>query len=151
LVAGVNGPALDHLPWVTPDELTILWATDRAGGMGQLDIWIARRTLRSDGFSNAAPLNGVNSGAHEGRAVLSNDQLAVYFASERAGGAGGMDLWVATRNNPADTFAQVTNLVGLNSSSPDQDPILSADGREFLFSSGRDGRIRLWRSVRDCE
>ena len=67
------------------------------------------------------------------------------------GGVGAMDLWVATRNDNANTFSQVTNLVGLNSSSLDQDPVLSADERELIFSSGRDGRIRLWRSVRDCE
>ena len=151
LVAGVNGPDLDHVPWVTPDELTMLWATDRSGGVGQLDIWIARRSFRSDGFSDAAPLNGVNSPSHEGRAVVSNDELTIYFASERPGGVGAMDLWVATRNDNANTFSQVTNLVGLNSSKLDQDPVLSADERELIFSSGRDGRIRLWRSVRDCE
>jgi Tol biopolymer transport system component len=151
LVAGVNGPNMDHVPWVSPDELTILWATNRSGGVGQLDIWIARRSFRSDGFSSVAPLNGVNSAVNEGRAVLSNDELTIYFASERAGGVGGMDLWAATREDGADTFSQVTNLAGLNSSSLDQDPVLSADERELVFVSGRDGRIRLWRSVRDCE
>jgi hypothetical protein len=151
LVAGVNGPNLDHVPWVAPDELTMLWATNRSGGVGQLDIWIARRSFRSDGFSGVAPLTSVNSTAHEGRAVLSNDELTIYFASERSGGLGGMDLWAATRNDKADAFSQVTNLVGLNSSSLDQDPSLSADERELLFTSGRDGRVRVWRSVRDCE
>jgi Tol biopolymer transport system component len=151
LVAGVNGPSLEHVPWVAPDELTMLFATNRSGGVGQLDIWIARRSFRSDGFSDVAPLTSVNSTAHEGRAVLSKDELTIYFASERAGGLGGMDLWAATRNDKADAFSQVTNLVGLNSSTLDQDPALSADERELLFTSGRDGRVRIWRSVRDCE
>jgi hypothetical protein len=151
LLAGVNGPDLDHLPWVSQDELTLLWVTNRSGGMGQLDIWSARRSLRGDGFSNIAPLNGVNSTLNEGRAVLSNDELTIYFASERPGGLGTLDLWVATRQDRAGTFSQVTNLASLNSSSLDQDPVLSADERELIFSSGRDGRIRLWRSVRDCE
>jgi hypothetical protein len=150
-LAGVNGPNLDHLPWVSRDELTLLWVTNRSGGVGQLDIWSARRSLRSDSFSNIAPLNGVNSTSNEGRAVLSNDELTMYFASERPGGLGTLDLWVATRADKADTFSQVTNLASLNSSSLDQDPVLSADERELIFSSGRDGRIRLWRSVRDCE
>jgi Tol biopolymer transport system component len=151
LLAGVNGPDVDHLPWVSPDELTLLWVTNRSGGVGQLDIWIARRNFRSDGFSSVAPLNGVNSTSNEGRAVLSNDELTMYFASERPGGLGSMDLWVATRNDRAGSFSQVTNLAGLNSSGLDVDPVLSADGRELMFSSSRDGRIRLWRSVRDCE
>jgi hypothetical protein len=58
---------------------------------------------------------------------------------------------MATRTDKADTFSQITNLVGLNSASLDQDPVLSADERELIFSSGRDGRMRLWRSVRDCD
>src|SRR6185295_17483378 len=47
LVAVINGPALDHLPWLSPDELTLLWATNRGGGVGLLDIWVERRELRS--------------------------------------------------------------------------------------------------------
>jgi hypothetical protein len=151
LVAGVNGPDLDHLPWVSRDELTLLWVTNRSGGVGQLDIWIARRNFLSDGFSDIAPLNGVNSTVNEGRAVLSSDELTMYFASERPGGLGTMDLWVATRVSKADSFSQITNLTTLNSTSLDQDPVLSADERELIFSSGRNGEIRLWRSVRDCQ
>jgi hypothetical protein len=151
LLAGINGPDVDHLPWVSRDELTLLWATNRIGGVGQGDIWIARRNSRSDGFSGVAPLSGVNGTSNEGRAVLSNDGLTVYFASERPGGVGSVDLWVATRNDGSGSFSEVTNLAGLNSSSFDTDPFLSADERELLFSSARDGRVRLWRSVRDCE
>jgi hypothetical protein len=151
LLAGVNSGALDHLPWVSADELTMLLVTNRGGGVGLLDIWIARRNSKGVGFSNIAPLNGVNSTAIEGRAVLSNDALTIYFASERPGGFGAFDLWVATRGDSSGTFSQAMNLAALNSASFDQDPFLSADERELLFVSGRDGRIRLWRSIRDCE
>jgi WD40-like Beta Propeller Repeat len=151
LIAGVNSPAFEHVPWVSPDELTLIWATDRSGGVGQGDIWIARRSFRSDGFSGVAPLNGVNSPSDETRAVLGDDGLTIYLSSNRPGGVGGRDLWVATRNDPADTFSQITNLAGVNSSSEDTDPALSADGRELMFASARDGSVRLWRSVRDCE
>jgi hypothetical protein len=151
LLAGVNSGALDHLPWVSADELTMLLVTNRGGGVGLLDIWIARRNSKGAGFSNIAPLNGVNSTAIEGRAVLSNDALTTYFASERPGGFGAFDLWVATRGDASGSFSQAMNLGALNSASFDQDPFLSADERELLFVSGRDGRIRLWRSIRDCE
>jgi hypothetical protein len=151
LIAGVNSPVFDHVPWVSADELTLIWATDRAGGVGRGDIWIARRSFRSDGFSGVAPLNGVNSPSDETRAVLSNDGLTIYFSSDRPGGVGNRDLWVATRNDPAGTFSQVANLAGVNSTVEDTDPALSADGRELMFASARDGSIRLWRSVRDCE
>jgi Tol biopolymer transport system component len=151
LVAGVNGPDDDHVPWLSPDELTMLWETNRPGGVGGFDIWIARRAFRSDGFSSIAPLNAVNSASTEGRAVLGNDELSMYFASDRPGGMGSLDLWLATRSNAGDSFSQLTNLASLNSSSSDSDPFLSADERELMFASDRDGRMRLWRSVRVCE
>ena len=109
-----------------------------------------RRELRSDGFSSIAPLNGVNSTANEGRAVLSQDELTIYFASERPGGVGGIDLWVATRSSRDGSFSQITNLSGLNGPGLDSDPFLSADERELVFCSDRDGSVRLWRSVREC-
>ena len=151
LVVGINGPDDDHLPWLSPDELTMLWETNRPGGVGGFDIWIARRAFRSDGFSNIAPLNGVNGASTEGRAALSQDELTMYFASERPGGVGSLDLWLATRSTREDSFSQLTNLASLNSSGLDQDPSLSADERELIFASNRDGQMRLWRSVRVCE
>jgi hypothetical protein len=151
LVAGVNGADVDHLPWVSPDELTLLWATNRSGGVGQDDIWMARRTVRGEAFSSVAPLPGINGTSNEGRAVLAADDLTIYFSSDRPGGVGGLDLWVATRNDGAGSFSQVANLAAVNSASSDTDLFLSADQRELLFSSARDGRIRLWRSIRECE
>jgi len=150
-VAGVNGPDDDHLPWLSPDELTMLFETNRPGGVGGFDIWIARRAFRSDGFSSIAPLNAVNSASTEGRAVLGDDELSMYFASDRPGGMGSLDLWLATRSEDEGSFAQLTNLASLNSPNSDSDPFLSADGRELMFASNRDGRMRLWRSVRVCE
>lgn len=151
LVAGINGPDDDHLPWLSPDELTMLWETNRPGGVGGFDIWIARRAFRSDGFSNIAPLNGVNGASTDGRAALSRDELTIYFTSERPDGMGRLDLWLATRSTKEDSFSQLTNLASLNSSGLDQDPFLSADERELMFASDRDGQMRLWRSVRVCE
>jgi TolB protein len=151
LVAGINGPDDDHLPWLSPDELTMLWETNRPGGVGGFDIWIARRAFRSDGFSNIAPLNGVNGASTDGRAVLSRDELTIYFTSERPDGMGRLDLWLAARSTREDSFSQLTNLASLNSSGLDQDPFLSADERELMFASDRDGQMRLWRSVRVCE
>lgn len=35
----INGPANDCFPFITPDRLQILFASDRAGGQGGYDIW----------------------------------------------------------------------------------------------------------------
>ena len=49
-VNGVNSAASDHLPWVSPDELTIYFTSARAGGSGGYDLWTATRATR-DGLS----------------------------------------------------------------------------------------------------
>jgi hypothetical protein len=151
LVAGVNGADDDHLPWLSPDELTMLWETNRPGGVGGFDIWIARRAFRSDGFSGVAPLDAVNTASTEGRAVLGKDGLTMYFASDRPGTIGSLDLWFTTRSNQEDAFSQITNLASLNSPSSDSDPFLSADEQELMFASDRDGRMQIWRSLRVCD
>lgn len=151
LVAGVNGPDDDHLPWLSADELTMLWETNRPGGVGGFDIWIARRAFRSDGFSSIAPLDAINGASTEGRAVLGKDGLTMYFASDRSGTMGNLDLWLATRSSAEDAFAQITNVANVNSSSSDSDPFLSADEQELMFASDRDGQMRLWRSMRVCD
>ena len=51
----------------------------------------------------------INSMAWEGSACFSPDMQSLYFASERDGGYGGRDIWVATKN--ADNYwGNVKNL-----------------------------------------
>jgi hypothetical protein len=59
------------------------------------------------------------------------------FASDRDGGAGKMDLWIARRASTAAPFAPPTPLTELNSPNVDQAGWLSADGCRIWFSSGR--------------
>ncbi len=71
------------------------------------------------------------------RASVSPDgQHIVWGSTDRPGGAGGWDVWQATRtdgrwSNPAP--------LALNSSANDFDPIFSADGRWLYLFSNRDG------------
>ena len=68
-LAGINSPALDHLPWLSADELTLLFVSTRADGVGQSDLWLARRTKLEEDFGEPAPLLGaVSSSADEGAA-----------------------------------------------------------------------------------
>jgi hypothetical protein len=50
--------------------------------------------------ANLGPL--VNSGANDNAPTISSDRETLYFASNRAGGAGLLDLWVSTRRNGRD-------------------------------------------------
>jgi hypothetical protein len=147
----INSGAADHLPWLSSDELTLMYVSTRAGGLGQSDVWLAQRQRRGDDFGEPELFSAISSSAEEGRAVASSDGNFVLFVSNREGGQGGLDLWFSTRDDSAEEFDAPANLSELNSPSLDVDPFLSADERELFFSSNRNGRSQVWRSLIDCE
>ena len=150
-LASVNSTGDDQLPWLSRDELMLVFSSTRAGGSGSADLWVSRRASRGEAFSAPAALGGVNSSAYEGRAALASDQRSIIFASRRDGGRGNNDLWAASRTSLAQDFGPAENLVELNSSDADIDPSLSDDGRELLFVSNRRGRSEIFRATRPCD
>lgn len=84
----------------------------------------------------------VSTKTNEGRASLSPDGQRIVFASDRAGGRGGWDLWQATLR---DGRWQDAQSMGLNSPADELDPYFSHDGRWLLFASDRDDGLALYR------
>lgn len=98
LAAGLNTAADDSRPNLRRDGLEIFFDSNRAGGIGGIDIWTATRASTSDPWSNVAnPGTDVNSTVNDLRPSLSWDATALYFGSTRAGGEGSQDLYVTTR------------------------------------------------------
>jgi hypothetical protein len=96
---------------------------------------------------------GLGSG---GYVSVSADGLELYFMSTRAGGLGNEDLWVSTRQSPADPWGAPVNAQALNSSYREAFPSISADGLTLYFSDffygpdrpGGTGGHDLWMSTR---
>ena len=151
LLAGINSPATDLLPWLAGDELRLIFVSNREGGLGGADLWLATRDSIDDDFTGLTNLVDLSSGDNEGRAALSADGLTAFFSSDRGGGRGGPDLWVATRERRDQPFSAPRNLFGLNSPANDQDVALSSDDTELFFASSRAGASALWRAQRSCE
>lgn len=98
LAPGLNTAADDSRPNVRRDGLELFLDSNRAGGIGGVDIWAATRASTSDPWSSPINLGtDVNSTANDLRASLSWDGLTLYFGSNRAGGEGNQDLYVTTR------------------------------------------------------
>jgi hypothetical protein len=65
------------------------------------------------------------------------DGLEFYFASNRAGGSGDLDIWLSTRQTMNDDWGEPVNLgSNINSSDMDSSPTISPDGLELYFSRG---------------
>ena len=98
LVAELSSPtALDELPVVTDDELTVYFGSDRPGGNGGLDIRVAHRTTTADGFGVPTLDATLSSASNDYPLWISADGCRFLLSSNRPGGVGGIDIYMATR------------------------------------------------------
>jgi hypothetical protein len=61
------------------------------------------------------------------------------MASNRPGGAGGLDIWVSTRASVDDGWGDPVNVAAVNSAADDFCPTIDRDGHQFYFVSTRAG------------
>lgn len=96
----------------------------------------ATATAQSFGpWSNPQPVAAINSAAAEGCPIEAPDGLALYFASNRAGGQGKQDIWRAHRATPASDWGAAENLAPpVNTAEFDYCPT-PLSGNRLLFVS----------------
>lgn len=98
VVSELSSPFRDTRTAIRRDGLEIFLSTNRPGGLGSEDIWVATRATTLDPWSAPVPLGpAVNSLYFDGGPALSFDGTELYFYSDRPGGFGGYDLYVTTR------------------------------------------------------
>jgi WD40 repeat protein len=94
----------------------------------------------------------VNSPFNDFQPSISKDGLSLYFASDRLGTFGGLDLYVSHRTSSEEPWAAPINLGPvLNTQTDDQAPALSRDGHYLFFSTNRLGGLGgldIWISYR---
>jgi Tol biopolymer transport system component len=149
-VANVSSSSSEIDPWLSHDGLTLYFTSDREGGAGGWDIWAAARVSPSSSFGLPAPVSEVNSAEEDTGADLSSNGLMLFFASGRAGGLGGSDLWYASRSSSSDPFDAPVHISTPNSDVWDADPAVSLDRLTLYFASrrGGSGDRNLWMAVR---
>jgi hypothetical protein len=81
----------------------------------------------------------INTEFNDTYAILSRDGLTIYFTSDRPGGLGGDDLWVAKRESLSAPWQEPTNMGALNTAATDSLPVLSYDEHVMFFYSTRGG------------
>jgi hypothetical protein len=95
-----------------------------------LSIWNGRI------WSRPSPIADLNTDGNERGAAFSRDGKYLYFSSDRDGGAGGYDIYVARFNGR--TWTAVERLGdAINSSKDETGPASSTDDSKLFFSSNR--------------
>lgn len=79
LPLSVNTNVIDLAPKLSADGLQIVYATDRPGGPGKLDIWTATRSSIASAFMAPVLVEGVNSGDEDVPFDLSPDGCSLYL------------------------------------------------------------------------
>lgn len=131
-----NSPTRDFDPAFSANGRYVYFASDRDGTHGGDDLW--RVAVTASGFGPVEHLaEGVNSGANEWAPMVSPDGARLLFSSNRPGGAGRMDLYVARRSGSA--FAQTVQLGGdINTPGDEFDATFLADSSSIVFSRAPD-------------
>lgn len=117
LVAELASPSRTDNPTLTADLLEIYFTTDRVSGNG--DVWFATRSSPSAPFGTPAAVDAVNGSSFETSSAISADGLTLWFGSDRAGGAGGNDIWVSQRASRGGVWSAPVNVIALNTPADD--------------------------------
>ncbi len=125
---------------VLADDLTLYLISNRPGGAGGLDIYVATRDSVQNVFRAAQPLAGINSPGGELWPQLTRDQRTMFYAYAAPASPVG-DIYVTTRSSPAVAFAPGSPVAQVNSTSDDGDLFLWRDGEALYFISSRTGSI----------
>jgi Tol biopolymer transport system component len=144
-----NGPALDGCPFISRDGKTFYMASNRLGGLGGIDIWVATRASVDDPWG--PPVNAgapVNSSANDFCPTISRDGHLFYFVSNRPNGCGGDDIYVTRlRSEGWDPVANLGCEVNSTANEASPFPLPEAgEGPVLYFSSTKAGTSDLYRS-----
>ncbi|HEY0484586.1 MAG TPA: hypothetical protein VGD37_43995 [Kofleriaceae bacterium] len=144
-ITELNSPAHDDAAWLSSDERTIYFSSNRAGGAGNYDIYMATRGSPEAQWSTPALVAGVNTAGMDRHPVLSPDGLAMY--AERQTGTD-YNLLVATRASRSAPFGAPLDEPTLNGTNDDDSAFVLSD-RTMLFHSGRSGFSELYQATWD--
>ncbi len=152
LGAPINTEGNDHCAYVTPDGHTMIFVSNRPGGLGFGDLYsVFRRNASDDLWENIRTISELNTAANEfGPTGFENSEtgaLTLYFNSDRAGN---QDIFSSVLRADG-TFSAPQAVTELNNAAADTFPVVRLDGLELALISNRTGTVGgndIWISTR---
>jgi hypothetical protein len=118
-LAATSSDDIDENPTLTQDLLEIYFTSNRDGGSGSDDVWMAQRTAGDDSFGEPVPVDSVNTDRSETSPAISADGQVLWVGVELDGGLGGRDIWRFERTGTAPEFGTAINEPNVNSTEDD--------------------------------
>jgi hypothetical protein len=143
-ITSLNSTANDVQPFLLAGGGEIYFSSNRSG-----DYDLYRAMGNGGSYSAPTPVQELNSAtASDQNPVGSADDLTIVFSSDRPGGAGKQDIWIATRSSLATTFGAPSDLAGVNTAGNDSPAWLSVDGCRLYLQSDVSGSTHIYVSTR---
>jgi hypothetical protein len=143
VVAELSVLAKADNPSLTADLLEIYFTASEVIGPGG-EIWRATRQGAGEPFAAPERVNELRASegelSNETSPIVSADGLTLWFASDRSGGLGDLDIWVTTRNARDEPWSAPENLALLNSA-----------GKEIPRPPGQRQRVMPLASDREAD
>jgi outer membrane protein OmpA-like peptidoglycan-associated protein/tetratricopeptide (TPR) repeat protein len=120
---------------LSQDLNTLYFAADYGPkGYGRYDIY--KVTKIKQGWSDPKNLGrNINTDYWDSAPSIAPDGQALYFCSNRPGGYGGIDIYVAYRNEKGFWDEALNMGPSINTAGDEQGPFIHADNRSLYFSS----------------
>ena len=141
----VNSPFYDGEPFISSDGLSLYFTSNRPGGFGGADMYVATRATKEDEWGapvNLGPI--VNSAGSEGSPCISTDGRVLFLARALVGG-NNFDLWMTTRRTQTDAWGPPVNIGPIVNTSGnnahDWGAEISPDGSTLYFCANRAGGV----------
>jgi outer membrane protein OmpA-like peptidoglycan-associated protein len=123
-------------PALTSDGKTMVFSSNKPGGMGKMDIYIAY--FNGEEWTGVINIGAqINTSANEVFPTIMNDSILL-FASDRSGGSGGLDIYVSLLKNGIWASPEIMP-APFNSPFDDLGLIVRENGKSGYFTSSRPG------------
>ncbi len=91
----INSQYVESAPFISPDGLSLLFASDWPDGSLDYDLWVTTRASTSEPWGESVKLGQtINTPDTECHPSITADGLVLVWDSDRPGGQGSQDLWV---------------------------------------------------------
>jgi hypothetical protein len=165
LGSGVVDSALDNMPFVSPDGMSLYYHRSGTPGSPDHRLWSASRSDLSESFTNAMDLGNIVNGSptiDSWKPSVSSDGLTLFFSdgffgAPRPGGVGAIDIWISHRETVDDPFGAPINVNDawpgtlVNTNSLEGLASISADwpapGSKLYYGALRNGRADIWEAT----
>jgi hypothetical protein len=121
---------------ISADLLTIFFVTDRPGGFGDFDLWVAHRANRNADWGPAENLGAnINTSSAEYTPELSPDSHWLFFATGGLESKNNLQIYASFRSDTNDDLGWEPPLnlgKGVNSGHPNGDPSIFIDPQTGL-------------------